>query len=993
MKKLFSLILILLFAAGCSSQLQKEDMTLEERVMLFSDNMLTGKYDFDAPRGARVDTFEVKMKDNVLAIFMNKRFGYMPFRENNVEKLYEIARKDIITENDNLKLQFYANGAPVEKLIPNFFRSSKDTYDVSKLAKKVDRPVPLIQREGEKYENGLYDKNVIVWHSHGWYYSRRSDRWEWQRARLFQTVEDLIPMAFTVPYIIPMMENAGATVFVPRERDLNKTEAVVDNDTPDINGTYKEVSSDGFEWSNCDNPGFNYGEPPYEANFNPFLDGTARKVKSNTTETASVIWNPEIKETSEYAVYVSWQQDDNNVTDAHYTVYHEGGKTEFKVNQQIGGGTWHYLGSFKFNEGLNLLRGVKLSNKSSEPGKYVTADAVRFGGGMGVVKRNGKTSGRPKFVEGSRYWLQYAGMPDTLVYSFNDNKNDYSDDYKSRGEYANYLYGAPFGPNVNRDVKGLGIPMDASIAFHTDAGITRNDTTVGTLLIYSSTDLDSVNTFPDGVSRQTNRDYADIMQTQIVEDIMAKYDPAWNRRQLMDALYSEAFRPNFPGVLIELLSHQNFLDMQFMLDPDFRFDVSRAIYKSTLKYLATQYDYEYVVQPLPVDHFYGEFTDSNVVKLAWKPVVDTLEETANADKFIVYTRVNNGGFNNGTVTDKPEFVFEDIKAGNIYSFKVEAVNKGGKSFPSEILSFGIAENSTDTALVINGFDRVAAPYYFEDSTYGGFLNSIDNGVPYKYDLGFTGEQNDFLLSSKFLSNDAPGHGGSYADEETNIIAGNTFDFPYIHGKALLNNGCSFVSVSDESIFSNTVSMNNYKLVDLILGEEKETFKPRDIPEEIEKPQYETFPTELRTAITNYTNAGGKLFISGAYIGTGLVKTVRASKADKEFAKDVLKFIWNSNHASRKGDVFITNDTFDSIDNTYKFNTSLNKDIYCVEAADAISPVHGESVSLMRYTENSYNAAVGYKGDYSLVLLGFPFETVLDELKQTELMNKILNYLK
>ncbi len=61
-------------------------------------------------------------------------------------------------------------------------------------------------------------------------------------------------------------------------------------------------------------------------------------------------------------------------------------------------------------------------------------------------------------------------MPDTLVYNLNDNKNDYNDDYQSRAEYGNYLMGAPFGPNKNRDEKGLGIPIDLSLAFHTDAG-------------------------------------------------------------------------------------------------------------------------------------------------------------------------------------------------------------------------------------------------------------------------------------------------------------------------------------------------------------------------------------------------------------------------------------------------------------------------------------------------------------------------------------------
>ena len=263
------------------------------------------------------------------------------------------------------------------------------------------------------------------------------------------------------------------------------------------------------------------------------------------------------------------------------------------------------MGTFKFDKGNKKSQGVVLSNQSKDENKIVSADAVRFGGGMGIVEREGTTSGRPKFVEGSRYWLQYAGMPDTLTYNLNSDSDDYKDDYQSRGEYGNYLYGAPFGPNRNRDEKGLGIPLDLSLAFHTDAGITRNDTAIGTLMIYSLPGLDSQKVFPDGVSRLANRDLSDIVQTQIVSDIRNQYDSTWTRRQLMNALYSEAARPNFPSMLLELLSHQNFYELKFELDPRFRFDISRSIYKGMLKFLSAQYGFDYVVQPLASDKFFS----------------------------------------------------------------------------------------------------------------------------------------------------------------------------------------------------------------------------------------------------------------------------------------------------------------------------------------------------------------------------------------------------
>lgn len=51
-----------------------------------------------------------------------------------------------------------------------------------------------------------------------------------------------------------------------------------------------------------------------------------------------------------------------------------------------------------------------------------------------------EVSGYPRFTEGARYWLQYAGFPDT-VYTQSKGVNDYTDDYKSRGVWVNYSGG------------------------------------------------------------------------------------------------------------------------------------------------------------------------------------------------------------------------------------------------------------------------------------------------------------------------------------------------------------------------------------------------------------------------------------------------------------------------------------------------------------------------------------------------------------------------
>ncbi len=60
--------------------------------------------------------------------------------------------------------------------------------------------------------------------------------------------------------------------------------------------------------------------------------------------------------------------------------------------------------------------------------------------------------------------MQWAGVPDS-VYNRTEGKNDYTDDYASRGAWVNWLAGG--SPVLPKD-EGLNIPVDMAFAFHTD---------------------------------------------------------------------------------------------------------------------------------------------------------------------------------------------------------------------------------------------------------------------------------------------------------------------------------------------------------------------------------------------------------------------------------------------------------------------------------------------------------------------------------------------
>jgi hypothetical protein len=949
------------------------------------------RYEAPTPMPANVKVERVRRNDDngSLTLDFSKPFAEVPFREDNVGLIYDEVRQNLPDDYKSYKLNIRALNKSIEDLIPNYYRKDSTKLDYSRIPKSQTRlEEPVVKNVSKPYvpENGLYNRNVVLWHSHGWYYNNQLQRWEWQRARIFQTVEDKLPLSFSLQYITKMLENAGAYVFIPRERDVQLNEVIIDNDFTADSSIYIESG----QWQISSKAGYNGKLRILKGNENPFKAGTSRVTSTSETETAAAHYVPNIPETGEYAVYVSYTSHPNSTSAASYTVYHLGGVTEFKVNQKMGGGTWIYLDKFKFAKGLDSLRGsVVVNNIEGTKGAVVTTDAVKFGGGMGVVERGGAVSGRPKYLEGSRYYLQSSGIPDTIVYSLNADTNDYVDDYQSRGEYVNYLMGYPNAPKKDTLTPGLKIPVDVSVALHTDAGITFNDTTVGTLLIYSLRNSFAKMNYANGVSRYANRDLADILQTQIVEDIKAKYDSSWSRRQLREAEYSETVRPNVPSVIIELLSHQNFLDMKFASDPNFRFDVSRSMYKGILKFLSMQYGFKPVVQPLPVTHFSAEFAGEEGVLLKWKGVEDPLEPTAKPDRYIVYTRIGDGGFDNGVITESEELRLNGIAADSIYSFKIAALNAGGESFPSEILSVCRTSNALDTVMIVSGFDRVSAPASISEYDFAGFLNRLDEGSPYMYDISLTGEQYDFNPVSKWITNDLPGFGASGAEYETQLIAGNTFDYPYPHGKSIKHAGYAFVSCSDESVIDFGVNIDKYSFVDLILGEEKSTPHQRAYNDSLYGKMYKAFPKEMQDAIAAYLLKGGNLFVSGAYIATDLFN---GGKEDMDFARNILKYELGSQKATVDGKFYAVDTLFMPEGTEAEFSSSFNGKIYKVESPDGLMPVQGAK-TVLRYSVNQFSAGTAFKSKYGVVALGFPFETVLTQASRDALMLRILNFLK
>jgi hypothetical protein len=230
-------------------------------------------------------------------------------------------------------LQVFTRGRKLEEYIPNYFRDSTVLPDLKRNAKPYSGPALVTNTDKLVYSSGLTGSHIALWPSHGYFYDQKLDRWQWQRARLYGTVEDIFPYSFVIAYLTPMLENAGATVLLPRERDIQEHEVVVDNDT--IHGASAMVIINGRNtWERSESPGFLIKDTLHTGE-NPFTMGSYMKIEALPDDTAMLKYIPEIPESGEYAIYISWGREEGSRDDVPCDVYHTGGRAG-SLNQTMG---------------------------------------------------------------------------------------------------------------------------------------------------------------------------------------------------------------------------------------------------------------------------------------------------------------------------------------------------------------------------------------------------------------------------------------------------------------------------------------------------------------------------------------------------------------------------------------------------------------------------------------------------------------------------------
>ena len=144
-------------------------------------------------------------------IFLNSALQNVPMRPDNVTDITKTIADALPADLKCKTLSVYVNGYDINRLIPDYYRPKrgdvirhfgfhnvpaegigKTRYTITPIVRNLNRPYSV--------KSGLQDRHIALWQSHGKYFEQGLNRWEWQRARLFESVEDKYTQSFGVSY-------------------------------------------------------------------------------------------------------------------------------------------------------------------------------------------------------------------------------------------------------------------------------------------------------------------------------------------------------------------------------------------------------------------------------------------------------------------------------------------------------------------------------------------------------------------------------------------------------------------------------------------------------------------------------------------------------------------------------------------------------------------------------------------------------------------------
>jgi len=523
---------------------------------------------------------------------------------------------------------------------------------------------------------GLTGRTVYVSAGHGWEWTGTA--WRTQRLPypnppyVGPIIEDFNNAEAVNQYLLIYLWNAGAMVWPARERDMNETAVIANND----GAGYAESGS----WTTA-TPGYDLEQP----------GGQTYRTATTVTGPATAVatWTLSLPADGQYAVYVWYRPGSNRAADAHYTVHHAGGRTEVTVDQTEHGITWRYIGTYGFRAAEGAR--VTLDNRSATAGRLVVADAVRVGGGTfdslyGIETTATQPPYEPWWETAAFYYVQRQGLdPDDWPY-FND--------VVARPMYARWEH--------------AGTGDDAVyISWHTNGYSGYQYDYSGTVSY-----IHNGETYP---ATEGSAALRHAIHTEIVRDLRLGWNSAWpdlGERSLnlgeLRMLWDSDPTVRMPGALIEVAYHDHPGDTDALKEPEFERLVARAVYQGILHYFEQRDGVDLVELPEPPTHLAVQNLGAGQVLVSWQASPYDSQGLAGdpATGYRVYISTDGVGWSNGMPVATTSAILSGLTPGQLLFIRVTATNAGGESFPTETLAVRVGATDSPPLLLVNGFDRL-----------------------------------------------------------------------------------------------------------------------------------------------------------------------------------------------------------------------------------------------------------------------------------------------
>lgn len=561
-----------------------------------------------------------------------------------------------------------------------------EAYDPSRLFEVAPPPVkeaaavrPVVH-PGPR-DGFLSGRAVYMSQCHGYIYYDSLGRHSTQRGILFSTVEDFHNPEGANAFLIPMLEHAGAMVYTARERDMNGVRAIVDNG----DAGYTEVGGP-FEnglagWATPTT--LTYGQDPFDA-------GTTRRFRENSGGVAR--WEPDVPADGSYAIYVSWDSDSTHSAAAHYRITHPGGVIDRVFDQRVHGSTWQYVETLWLPQGRGGLTVELIADGTGSA--WLSADAVRVGGGPNVISRSGDKVAARLWEMGAVGYNQFNGAPSSVYDPFG---NGDGTDPTTRSRWAAWEH--PSGEDA------------VYLSWHSNA--TASGTARGTVTYFAGGGPDAPSSEPAECSTpavQGSYSLARAVQDEMIDVFQAKYESNWLDRDIGTACFAEVnpnHNPEMPSALVELAFHDNEIDASYLKDPTFRWDSARAMYRGVVRYFAERDGVTPVFLPEPPQGLSLRHEADGSLVLDWQDGDIGAPYGDAPAGYLVETSADGRVWDESFATTARSVTL-DWPAGTTRFVRVRAVNDGGTSFPSEVIGARRADGCTAPVLVVSAFDRFDA---------------------------------------------------------------------------------------------------------------------------------------------------------------------------------------------------------------------------------------------------------------------------------------------